>query len=157
MTAPSRRETTVSHVDINRFMGDWYVIANIPTYFETEATNAVESYKFNAAKNQIDIDYHHHEKTPDGPLKSYPQRAWVYDEKTKAEWRVQPLWPLRFAYLIIALAEDYQWTMIGVPNRKHAWIMSRKPKMDDKQYQELVAQLSARGYDTTKLRKVPQT
>ena len=36
---------TVDHVDIGRFMGDWYVIANIPTYIEKGAHNAIESYR----------------------------------------------------------------------------------------------------------------
>ena len=36
---------TVEFVDLERFMGDWYVIANIPTFIEKGATNAIESYK----------------------------------------------------------------------------------------------------------------
>ena len=36
---------TVGSVDLKRFMGDWYVIASIPTFIETDAYNAVESYK----------------------------------------------------------------------------------------------------------------
>ncbi|MDH3935419.1 MAG: lipocalin family protein, partial [Gammaproteobacteria bacterium] len=39
---------SVEYVDINRFMGDWYVIANIPTFVETGAHNAIESYALNA-------------------------------------------------------------------------------------------------------------
>ena len=35
------------NVDIKRFMGDWYVIANIPTFIEGGAHNAMESYKLN--------------------------------------------------------------------------------------------------------------
>ena len=38
---------TEEHVDLARFMGDWYVIANIPTFVEKGAHNAVESYKMN--------------------------------------------------------------------------------------------------------------
>ena len=33
---------TVEYVDLNRFMGDWYVIASIPTFIEKESFNAVE-------------------------------------------------------------------------------------------------------------------
>ena len=32
---------TVANVDIERFMGDWYVIGNIPTFIEKGATNAI--------------------------------------------------------------------------------------------------------------------
>ena len=38
---------TVEHVDLERFMGDWYVIANIPTFIETDAYNAIETYRMN--------------------------------------------------------------------------------------------------------------
>lgn len=34
---------TVPAVDLNRFMGDWYVIACIPTFIEKGAHNAIES------------------------------------------------------------------------------------------------------------------
>mgnify|MGYP000399795343 CR=1 FL=1 len=39
---------TVSYVDLERFMGDWYVIANIPTFIEKNAFNAVESYRLDS-------------------------------------------------------------------------------------------------------------
>ena len=35
---------TVASVDLTRFAGDWFVIANIPTFIETQAFNAIESY-----------------------------------------------------------------------------------------------------------------
>ncbi len=36
---------TVEAVDLDRFMGDWYVVAHIPTWLERDAYNAVESYR----------------------------------------------------------------------------------------------------------------
>ena len=39
---------TVDYVDLERFMGDWYVIANIPTFIEKGAVNAVESYELDS-------------------------------------------------------------------------------------------------------------
>ena len=41
LQAPAR----VSHVDLPRFMGDWYVIANIPTFLEKGVRNAKDSYR----------------------------------------------------------------------------------------------------------------
>ena len=38
----------VDHVDLDRFMGDWYVIANIPTAIEKGAHNAIESYQLDS-------------------------------------------------------------------------------------------------------------
>ena len=38
---------TVESVNLDRFMGEWYVIAHIPTFIEKNAFNAVESYELN--------------------------------------------------------------------------------------------------------------
>jgi apolipoprotein D and lipocalin family protein len=43
-----KRLDTVSYVDLERFMGDWYVVASIPAFIEKGAHNAVESYALNS-------------------------------------------------------------------------------------------------------------
>ena len=149
-------QKTVPFVEINRFMGPWYVIANIPTVFEKGAYNAVESYAWNEKENRIDINFTYNNGRADGPVKSIPQKGFIYDEKSHAEWRVQPWWPFKFAYLIVDLAPDYSDTIVGVPDRGHVWIMSRTPKMDDNRYQVLVEKVRSLGYDISALQKVPQ-
>ena len=39
---------TVAHVDLARYMGDWYVIANIPYFAEKGCFDSVESYALRA-------------------------------------------------------------------------------------------------------------
>lgn len=143
-------------VDLPKFMGRWYVIASIPTMFETGAVNAVETYTWNEAKKRIDVDFRFRKDSPDGKEKLIPQKAFVFDEKTNAEWRIQLFWPLKFAYLIIDLSEDYSDTTIGVPNRGNVWIMSRKPTLSTERYEAILAKLKNLGYDLDKLKKVPQ-
>jgi apolipoprotein D and lipocalin family protein len=146
----------VNKVEIPRFMGKWYVIANIPTMFEKNAYNATETYSWNSEKSQIDIDFKFNKNGFDGPVKSIPQKAFIFDDKTKAEWRVQPFWPLKFAYLIVDLADDYSDTIIGVPSRNHVWIMARTPQIPADRYARLVEKTKSLGYDIAKLEKVPQ-
>lgn len=38
----------VDYVDLERFMGDWYVIATIPTFLEKDAFNPVETYQLSS-------------------------------------------------------------------------------------------------------------
>lgn len=147
---------TVSHVDIPKFMGTWYVIANIPTFVEKDATNAVETYTWNEKENRIDVDFHYNKSRPDGELKSYPQKAWIFDTKTNAEWRVQPWWPLKFAYLIIDLAPDYSYTVIGVPSRSYVWIMARQKTLPEETLGKIMTNLESIGYEINKIQKVPQ-
>ena len=65
------------------------------------------------------------------------------------------VWPFKAAYLIVYLDEDYQTTIIGVPDRDYAWIMARSKTLPEERYQQLVAHLAATGHDVSRLRRVP--
>ena len=56
---------TVASVDLNAFMGDWYVLANIPTSLEEGAVNAIESYAMRD-DGDIDITFKFNQDTVDG-------------------------------------------------------------------------------------------
>ena len=141
-------------VDLERFMGDWYVIAHIPAFIEDEAHNAVESYRLDK-DGTIATTYVFNNGSLDGPLKTYRPTGFVHNRETNAEWRMQFLWPFKSAYLIAYLDEDYQTTIIGVPDRDLVWIMARTKTLPEARYQELVKWLADNGHDLTKLRKVP--
>lgn len=146
----------VDQVDLQRFMGDWYVIANIPTMFEKGAVNAIENYTWNEEKERVDVTFTYRADKPDGKLKHMTQRGFIYDTTSNAEWRVQPLWPLKLGYLIIDLAEDYRYTVIGVPNRKYLWIMARESSLPEQTYEEILERIRLQGYDLDKIQIVPQ-
>lgn len=147
---------TAENVDIQRFMGKWYVIANIPTFIEKNAHNATETYTWNEKEERIDVDFFFNKDKADGEKKSYPQKAWVHNKKTNSEWRIQFFWPVKFAYLIMDVAPDYSYTVIGVPDRDHVWIMARKPVLEDGVYQKLIQSIQAQQFDISKIEKVPQ-
>ena len=145
----------VPQVDIGRFMGKWYVIANIPTFIEKDAFNAVETYTWNEKEQRIDVLFTFNKGGLKGEKKSYTQKAFVHD-KSGNEWRIQFFWPLKFPYLILDLAQDYSYTVIGVPNRSYVWIMAKSPTLDDKTYNEIIERLKNQKYDVKKIQKVPQ-
>ena len=60
------------------------------------------------------------------------------------------------SYLILEVAPDYSWALIGQPSRKYAWVFARDPRMDDALYTELVARFAHYGYDPSRLRRIPQ-
>jgi apolipoprotein D and lipocalin family protein len=93
---------TVEKVDLQKFMGDWYVLAGRLTYFEKDVHNGLESYTWNSKEDRIDASFTYNKGLFEGPLKSLPQKGWVYNQKTKSHWKVSPLWPFKFDYLIIA-------------------------------------------------------
>lgn len=143
------------NVDINRFMGDWYVIANIPTFIEEGAHNAVESYKLNE-DGSIATTFSFNQDDFNGTKKVYNPTGFIYDKETNAVWGMQFIWPIKSDYRIVYLDEDYQHTIIGRLKRDYVWIMSRKPSIPGNEYSKLVTIIQNEGYDVSKLQKVPQ-
>lgn len=143
-------------IDLKRFMGDWYVIGNIPTFIEKEAYNSKESYKLEDDGTTIPTTFTFNKGGFDGPLKTMHPKGFVQGGETNSEWRMQFIWPFKSDYLITYLSSDYQTTIVGVPSRKYAWIMARTKTIPDETYDELVKELERQGHDISKLRKVPQ-
>lgn len=146
---------TVDYVDIEKFMGKWYVIGVIPTFAEKDAVNAIETYELND-KGNIDITFTHYKESTEGKFKEYQPKGFIYDKKTNAEWRVRFFWPFKFKYLVIDLAEDYRYTVIGVPNKKYLWIMARDIKLSEDDNTNIREKLVEQGYDISKIVDVPQ-
>jgi apolipoprotein D and lipocalin family protein len=146
-------------VDLERFMGDWYVIGFIPIsilfFSEEGAHNGVETYRL-GDEGVIETTYTFRDGDFDGPERRFTPKGWVHDEETNAEWRMQFLWPFKAAYLIVYLDEAYEKTIIGVPNRKYVWIMSRDPNLPEADYQEMLDRVESMGYDVDKVQRVPQ-
>ena len=146
---------TAKNVDLPRFMGDWYVIANIPTYWEREAYNAVESYKLDP-DGSIATTFTFREGAFDGPEKVMRPRGFVRDRTTNATWDMQFVWPIRAEYLVAHVDPGYTETIIARSQRDYVWIMARKPVLAEQDYQRLVGMVAELGYDVAKLQKVPQ-
>lgn len=146
---------TVDYVDIDRFMGDWYVIANIPTFLEEGAHNAVESYE-KSDDGTIATTFTFREGGFDGERKEYHPRGFIKDTDTNALWGMQFIWPIKADYRIVYLDKDYTKTVIGREARDYVWLMARNPGLTDDEYEEIVEHIGNIGYDISKLERVPQ-
>jgi apolipoprotein D and lipocalin family protein len=151
---PKNSIPTVSQVDLPRFMGDWYVIASIPTFLEKKAYKAVESYRLDT-DGTIATTFTFHKGSFDGPLKTMKPRGWVRDT-SNAVWGMQFIWPIKAQYLIAYVSEDYSQTIIARSARDYVWIMARTPQIAPADYERLVDAVVKLGYDKSKLRLVPQ-
>ncbi|MEE4297440.1 MAG: lipocalin family protein [Wenzhouxiangella sp.] len=145
---------TVSEVDIERYMGDWYVIAHIPVFIEKNAYNAIESYRLDG--DRIETTFSFRNKGFDGPKKEYHPNAIITDPETNAVWGMQFVWPFRADFRIVYLDDDYTTTIIGRNKRDYVWIMARQPEISEQEYERLVRRVDEMGYDTADLRRVPQ-
>lgn len=142
-------------VDLPRFMRKWYVIANIPTFIEKGAHNAVEEYTLNT-DGDIDTVFTFNADGFEGKVKRYTPKGFVVDRVSNAEWKMQFLWPFKSEFLISYLKEDYSQTVIGRTSRDYVWIMARTPQISDSDYAAMIEFLAANGYDVSKIQRVPQ-
>ena len=154
-SAPLPPLKTIEKVDIQRFMGAWYVIACIPTFIETEAYNGVETYRLDP-DGSIDTVFTFNKGGFNGPPKRYNPRGFIVDSVNNSTWGMQFIWPFKAEYLITHLNEEYSQTVIGRTKRDYVWIMARTPQIADSDYLRLVKELEGQGYDMVRLRKVPQ-
>lgn len=146
---------TVDYVDLDRFMGKWYVIANIPTFLEKGAHNAVELYEMND-DGTISTTFRFREDSFDGDVEEFTPKGFIRDEQTNALWGMRFIWPIRADYRIVYLDDDYMQTVIGRQKRDYVWIMARTPSISDADYRQLIEFCESIGYDVSKIQKVPQ-
>ena len=144
----------VDSVDIERFMGKWYVIANIPTFIEKGAHNAIESYRLDD-DGTIATTFTFKDESFEGELKTYQPRGFV-SEESNAIWGMQFVWPIKADYRIIYLDELYSITVIGRNKRDYVWIMAREPEISKQAYSDILEMLESVGYDLNQIKKVPQ-
>lgn len=148
-------QRVVERMDIDKFLGPWYVIALLPSFLEKDGVNGIETYSLDA-KGNIKVEYILYKGSPTGKKKIMHQKGWIVDKETNTEWLVQPLWPLKLPYLIIELADDYRYTVVGTNNYKYVWIMARKPVLSTEDYQDILARLKVRGYNIDDIHLMPQ-
>ena len=144
---------TVEYVDIDRFMGDWYVIANIPTFIEKDAYNATETYRLDD-DGTVATTFRFNKGGLEGPVKEYTPRGFIKDKTSNAVWGMQFVWPFKAEYRIIYLTDDYSQTVIGRTKRDYVWIMAREPEIPQKDYDFILTYLKEQGYDISKVQKI---
>ncbi|MCW8869647.1 MAG: lipocalin family protein [Proteobacteria bacterium] len=150
-TPPIQR---AENVDLNAFMGDWYVLAHIPTFIEDEAYNAVESYQ-RESTNKIATTFRFNQAGFKGEEKVYHPTGFVQTE-SNAYWKMQFMWPFKSEFIISYVDADYQHTIIARSKRDYVWIMARKPVIDDDMLNLLIDEVESLGYNRDDVRFVPQ-
>jgi apolipoprotein D and lipocalin family protein len=157
--AKARAETkpleVVPHVDLRRYLGTWYEIATIPQRFQKGCVGVTAHYSLRA-DGDIDVVNVCRQGTLDGKVRSVRGKAWIVDKTTNAKLKVRFFWPFAGAYWIIELDKDYEWAVVGHPDRNYLWILCRTPQMDAAVYDELLRRIAAKGYDLSRIKRTLQ-
>lgn len=139
----------VEKVDLNKYSGKWYSLSSIPTFFDKGSRETTTTYNWDA-KGYYDV-LTTYKKGDDQDVHTYKSKLFQVEGSNNSQMKAQFIWPYKVDYWIIELADDYSYVVVGHPDHKFLFIMSRKPSMDKKLYDEIVARCKAKGYAVEKL------
>ena len=57
---------------------------------------------------------------------------------------------------MLALDEAYNEVLVGTPDRRYGWVLSRTPALPEARLQALLARAQALGFDASAFQRVPQ-
>ena len=156
-TKDSQAQTlqTVPNVDLKKYAGKWYEIASYPQYFQKGCHCTTAEYTL-SEKGYVIVENRCNRDSVNGKQSYIKGKAFVEEGSGNAKLKVQFFWPFKAKYWIIDLATDYSYTVVSHPNKKYLWILSRKSKIDDTLYQQIISKLKSKGFDLSKLQKTEQ-
>jgi len=146
---------TVPNVDLKKYAGKWYEIASYPQYFQKGCHCTTAEYTL-SEKGYVIVENRCNRDSVNGKQSYIKGKAFVEEGSGNAKLKVQFFWPFKAKYWIIDLATDYSYTVVSHPNKKYLWILSRKSKIDDTLYQQIISKLKSKGFDLSKLQKTEQ-
>lgn len=143
----------VPQVDLRRYMGLWYEIASIPVSEQEGCVGTTAHYGL-MEDGYIEV-VNECRDAEDGELRRATGKAWIDDPEQPAKLRVRFFWPFRGDYWILELDPDYEWALVGTPDRQHAWILARTPAPPETLVNRLVERLRRDDYPVDRLRRTP--
>ncbi len=146
---------TVSTVDIQKYSGKWFEIASFPQRFQKGCTCTTAEYTL-TTKNYLIVENRCNKDSLNGNQQYIKGKVFVVKNTGNSKLKVQFFWLFKGKYWIIDLANDYSYAVVGHPNRKYLWILSRTASMDDVIYQEIISRIALKGYDVSKILKTKQ-
>lgn len=142
-------------VDLPRYMGRWYVIAHIPYFAERGYVGTYAEWQLRS-DGKIDDHFYGRKKSFDADFKHYQFLDTPVAGSHGGLWSVRLFWPVYVKQLTLYVDPDYQYTLLGYPDKSLGWVFSRQPRMDEETYRSLLARLQDMGYDISRFRRVPQ-
>jgi len=144
----------VPYVDLNRYTGRWYEIARYHNRFQRQCVGNVTATYSLLPNGKIEVV--NECRKADGKLVVARGKAKVAEKTSTAKLRVTFFWPFSGDYWVIVLDPEYRWAVVGEPDRKYLWILSRTPQLPAADYDQAISAIRAKGYDPSKLVLTPQ-
>ena len=142
----------VPHVELEKYLGKWYEIAHLPAKFQDGCSETTATYTL-SKNGSISVLNECRRK---GKVTRAKGKAKVVDKTTGAKLKVTFFWPFYGDYWIIKLGSDYDYSVVGTPNRKYLWILSRTYQMDNELFSQLIEFAKSKGFDVGNLIRTSQ-
>jgi apolipoprotein D and lipocalin family protein len=156
LAMPACAEAPVSSVpvlDLARYAGKWYEIASFPMYFQRKCIgDTTAEYGLTP---EGDVSVTNRCRTESGVDQAQGSATGV-EGSGNARLKVSFFWPFRSDYWVLGLDPEYRWAVVGNPNRKYLWILSRTPQLSKDLLDEALKAGAAQGFDLTQLRYTSQ-
>lgn len=145
--------TSVPSVDLARYSGKWFEIASFPMFFQRKCVADTTAEYSPAPEGAINV--RNRCRTSSG-FDEAVGKATVVDGFNNSRLKVSFFWPFKADYWVVALDPEYRWAVVGNPNRKYLWVLSRSPQIAPPLLEAALASAGAQGFDLTQLRYTPQ-
>lgn len=154
-TATAQTLPTVPYVDLKKYAGTWYEIAAFPQRFQKGCYGTTATYTL-TDKGYVIVENRCTKDSLTGKPSHIKGKAFVVEGSGNAKLKVQFFWPFKGKYWIIDLADNYSYAVVGHPNRKYLWILSRTSTMNESTYQHLISKIKEMGFEISKIKKTVQ-
>jgi apolipoprotein D and lipocalin family protein len=148
--------TTVDKVDLKRYQGTWYELARLPMFFQRNCAQSEAHYQLKPDGNVAVLNRC---RTAEGKWEEANGTASPQvPGKTDKLWVEFDNWFSRLLpgvakgdYWVLYIGDGYKTALVGNPDRKYLWLLSRTPTVSEHTREELLAKAQQQGYDTTRL------
>jgi apolipoprotein D and lipocalin family protein len=144
---------TVLQVDLKRYAGTWYEIAAFPLFFQRQCIGNTQANYTIESEDRIGV--HNQCLTKDG-IDKVDGIAEAVAGASNARLRVSFFRPFWADYWVIGLDSEYRWAVVGNPNRRNLWILSRTPRLPQEQLDAALAAARKEGFDLALLHYTAQ-
>ena len=154
LTAACKGPETVSYVDVERYMGQWYQISAYETSFNEGLVGVTADYTL-LEDGTVRVYNRGYQGSLQGPVDDITGTAKVVDKASNARLKVTfpdvPNFPWANYLIVVLDSENYQFAVVTDPLKYTLFVLSRTPQLDEPTYNRILQQLQAKGIDTQKL------
>ena len=153
LAQPQSPVVSVPSVDLTRYSGKWFEIAAFPMFFQRHCIADTTAEYAPMPDGAVSV---HNRCRTDSGIDDATGTATVVEGFDNSRLKVSFFWPFKADYWVLGLDPEYRWAVVGNPNRKYLWLLSRTPQLPPALLEASLAAATAQGFDLSQLRYTVQ-